>query len=74
MDIQNTIKNKVKRKNIRLQDIANEMGISRMALWNKMSGAQDMGVGDLKRIISILNCNCILHLVNGTEDLILIDK
>jgi len=74
MDIEKAIKKRAKFNKITMQELSKIAGMSRTALYRKMSGKQDMGIGDLKTITGILKCNCVLYLTNGVEELILIDK
>ena len=50
------------------------MNVSRLTLYNILSGKQELRISDLKIITGILNCNSQMNITNGQEELILIDK
>jgi transcriptional regulator with XRE-family HTH domain len=74
MDIQIAVKKKSKEKSISLKSIAGSMEISNVTLWKKLSGKQDIKVGDLKMVSEALNCDFVLEVTNGEEKLTLIDR
>lgn len=74
MDIQQAVKAKCKEKNIPMKTIAEGLGISMVALWRSLSGKQDLGIGRLKIICAILNCEMTLMIGTDKEVLVLIDK
>ena len=74
MDIQQAVKAKCKEKNIPMTTIAEGLGISMVALWRSLSGKQDLGIGRLKIICAILNCEMTLMVGTDKEVLVLIDK
>lgn len=75
MDIQQAVKAKCKEKNIPMKTIAEGLGISMVALWRSLSGKQDLGIGRLKIICAILNCQyTLMSGDNDKEILVLIDK
>jgi len=74
MDIQTTIKRKCKDKKVTLKSVAEKMRVSSVTLWSKLSGEQDIKVDDLKVIADILDCDFILKVVDGVEDLTLTER
>lgn len=74
MDILKVISDKQEYRKIGEQTMADELGISKVTWWKIKTGRQELRLSDLKKICSVLNCNFILKVFLGEEELILLDK